>query len=311
MIFLFLINSNIFSQENNEYIFENEIPVLLQGIWQNNHRMISFEQKESAQIVLKLFYGWYYDRVAEPAEIELPRPRNDATSVKSQIIQVSFESIIEPSETSGAWNLVLYYTDFKQSVKIPIAVFDKKLYTDFFIVRQINENELILQAASNVSDITVNIPCVNENVYSYFKNENIFYKIRYWLTDMNYDSDSIVTFEKNDFTGEVSKHLFIGKSVYTCVPGRSTKIRNIEFADFNAENIVFSLDNRICTLSEAYLVQTNESDTDFYKDVIEANKRRRPPPKPPLPRPEVDFYYDEIRELRKNLPIFSIDKSQK
>ena len=44
----------------------SSLPPLLAGLWQNNQRIVSFENLDSASVILKLFYGWYYDRAAEP-----------------------------------------------------------------------------------------------------------------------------------------------------------------------------------------------------------------------------------------------------
>ena len=40
----------------------------------------------------------------------------DATSIKAQVVTVSFEPIIPESDVSGAWNVVLFYPDFNDKI---------------------------------------------------------------------------------------------------------------------------------------------------------------------------------------------------
>ena len=61
------------------------------------------------------------------------RPRNAATSRNSEQVSVSFEPLIPETETSGAWNLHLYYSGFKEEAVIPVAVFGGNLYVDFML----------------------------------------------------------------------------------------------------------------------------------------------------------------------------------
>lgn len=277
---------------------ESEVPVLLQGLWQNESRVVSFEHTAATDIVLKVFYGWYYDRAAEPSSGVPPRPRNDATSQIAETVSVSFEPIIPASNESGAWNVSLYYPSFGETVVVPVAVFGGNLYIDFMLVSD-DSSQRFFQAASNASGITVNLPSVSYNVYSFYDTGSALYKIRYWQTGMDFEQDSLAEFIDDDGTHSVPKHLDIGGTTYTCVPGRGIAIRNIEKIPYDKDSFLISPDGRICVEEDAYLSLLTADSNQLYSEVEVANSRRRPPRPPLLPPPDVDFHYDEISELRK------------
>ncbi|MBR5867542.1 MAG: hypothetical protein IKZ04_06485 [Spirochaetaceae bacterium] len=297
VFFLFFIPSVLFASDENINI--EDVPELLHGVWQNDSRIVVFEQKPSMDIVLKLFYGWYYDRTAEPEENVPARPRNDATSIKAQVVTVSFEPIIPESNVSGAWNVVLFYPDFNKTVVVPVAVFNQKLYTDFNILIE-NENHQVFQAASNASGITVNLPSFSENIYSYYQADENMYKIRYWQTDMDYDSETLAEFKIENENFFVKKHLKVGQTVYTCVPGKGTVIRNVEKISRDLFSFELSPDKRICVNSDCYLSLSQIKADELYEEIKTENSRQRPPRKPLLPPPDVDFHYEQIKDLRKN-----------
>lgn len=185
----------------------SSLPPLLAGLWQNNQRIVSFENLDSASVILKLFYGWYYDRAAEPGaqtvvdstmsttqmdfnysgtsqqdftarnsvtiteevlqfESLPPRPKNDATSPQAQQLLVEFEPLIPETEASGAWNIWITYPDTKERHAIPVAVFDGKLYVNFYL--ETNDSlSRFFQAASNTNGITISTPLQDKEVTSY------------------------------------------------------------------------------------------------------------------------------------------------
>ena len=84
LIFIFSFNF-LWSQEN--------IPLSLQGVWEAKDRFVVFYQQEQTSkpeiiIVLKDFYGWYYDRACEPEILskEFKKSINCATPPKSEQI---------------------------------------------------------------------------------------------------------------------------------------------------------------------------------------------------------------------------------
>lgn len=317
----------------------SSLPPLLAGLWENSHRIVSFESLGAAQMVLKLFYGWYYDRAAEPgpaavvgaslgttqidsdysaaapqeleagggaavSEEELqpedlpPRPRNDATSPQAQRLLVEFQPLIPETETSGAWNVWITYPGVRRREAIPVAVFDGKLYVDFFLAKDLAPARFY-QAASNTNDITIAQPLLDEEVSSYLATGSRMYRIRYWQTDMEYDGATQAVLTGEDGSHEVPRHLLIGGTVYTCVAGRRVDIRNVEEIPHDLSGFTFSGDNRIAVREDAYLSRMDADAAQLYQLVAEANSRKAPPPPPPIPLGDLDFHYDEINDLRK------------
>ncbi len=315
------------------------LPPLLAGLWQNSQRIVSFENLDSASVILKLFYGWYYDRAAEPGAQTLvestmsttqldynysgasqqdfidrnsvtitdevlqydslpPRPKNDATSPRAQQLLVEFESLIPETETSGAWNIWITYPDIKERHAIPVAVFDGKLYVNFYLGSNDNVSRFF-QAASNTNGITINTPLLDKEVTSYLVTGSRMYKIRYWQTDMEYDGETEAVLSGEDGNYQVPKHLLIGGTVYTCVAGRRVDIRNVEEIPLDISGFTMSSDNRIIVQKSAYLSLMDNNASELYQLIAEANSRRAPPPPLPIPFGDLDFHYAEIEDLRK------------
>lgn len=315
------------------------LPPLLAGLWQNNQRIVSFENLDSASVILKLFYGWYYDRAAEPGTQTFvdsimsttqldynysgasqqdfiarnsvtitdevlqydslpPRPKNDATSPKAQHLLVEFEPLIPETETSGAWNIWITYPDIKERHAIPVAVFDGKLYVNFYLGTS-SPLSRFFQAASNTNGITISTPLLDKEVISYLVTGSRMYKIRYWQTDMEYDGKTEAVLSGEDGDYQVPKHLLIGGTVYTCVAGRRVDIRNVEEIPLDISGFTMSSDNRIIVQKSAYLSLMDNNASELYQLIAEANSRKAPPPLPPIPLGDLDFHYAEIEDLRK------------
>lgn len=315
------------------------LPPLLAGLWQNNQQIVSFENLDSASVILKLFYGWYYDRAAEPGTQTFvdsimsttqldynysgasqqdfiarnsvtitdevlqydslpPRPKNDATSPQAQHLLVEFEPLIPETETSGAWNIWITYPDIKERHAIPVAVFDGKLYVNFYLGTS-SPLSRFFQAASNTNGITISTPLQDKEVISYLVTGSRMYKIRYWQTDMEYDGKTEAVLSGEDGDYQVPKHLLIGGTVYTCVAGRRVDIRNVEEIPLDISGFTMSSDNRIIVQKSAYLSLMDNNASELYQLIAEANSRKAPPPLPPIPLGELDFHYAEIEDLRK------------
>lgn len=315
------------------------LPPLLAGLWQNNQRIVSFENLDSASVILKLFYGWYYDRAAEPGAKTLvdstmsttqmdfnysgesqldfternsvtiteevlqydslpPRPKNDATAPQAQQLVVEFEPLIPETETSGAWNIWITYPDVKERHAIPVAVFDGKLYVNFYLGTS-DTLSRFFQAASNTNGITISTPLLDKEVTSYLVTGSRMYKIRYWQTDMEYDGETQAILSGEDGRHQVPKHLLIGGTVYTCVAGRRVDIRNVEEIPLDISGFTMSSDNRIVVEKSAYLSLMDNKASELYQLIDEANSRKAPPPPPPIPLGDLDFHYAEIEDLRK------------
>lgn len=324
------------------------VPALLEGIWQGKERLLMFSGGSEFAVVLRVFYQWYNDRAAEPssfAEVK-SRDRNNASASEPENISVSFITVSENlSRTAGIYWLSVKYPYNKESCLIPVCVIDGKLYLDFLIkvsdsdpYKAMNvENAALLnssgslssssfapqgkksaefdfdsgfyRAASSVaasSGITIAPPVFKKEVFSYFINGGDIYKIRYWLSEMDYSS------EKASFTDEesgakifsVDKFLKIGSDLYQCTTGRSTKIRNIEKSSRPKKKLTFDADKMFVALGDPYLekVPGKSGSEDLLENVAENNKRRKPAPKPIFPPSEINFHWKDISELEKYNP---------
>ena len=147
---------------------ENRCPALLAGLWRGSDRYIYFDGGENAEdsryplsIVLKEYYGWYYDRAAEPAsESEKnPRAKNAAQSTAAEQIFVTYENLLDTDyENCGAWDLIVKYPHEKQSVHIPVAVIEGRLYLDFALHDSADDFYGLYKRTGNVKGITISVP---------------------------------------------------------------------------------------------------------------------------------------------------------
>jgi len=331
-ITLFLCSFLLFPQTQNNSN-KNEESVL-DGIWQGVDRLILFNENESNlegsiksnkstfdfSVVLRVFYGWYYDRAAENekfSEIKT-RDKNDTESRPPEDISIKCRTIFEnESKNAGVYELELIYPAAvystgkvarNESVFVPIAVIDGKMYLDFLT----KQSENFWACSSNADGITISKPRIKDEVLSYYtvkmkneknEDEETFYQIRYWKSGMEF-SDAKATFTDKENSFEVSKFLQIGKELYQCTTGRSSKIRNVKKSHSMLKETVFDSDNTICAFGKPYLIKIDGKNTkeDLIQIVVENNKRRKSPPKPLFPISEIDFHWKEISELEQYNP---------
>ena len=72
----------------------SKTPEELQGIWQGDDRIVFFGSENQFSVILKLYYGWYYDSAAV-SEPEKPFRKNAASSVQPHEIHVEIERLSE------------------------------------------------------------------------------------------------------------------------------------------------------------------------------------------------------------------------
>ena len=113
-----------------------------------------------------------------------------------------------------------------------------------------------------------------------------YYDVRYWLTDMDYDP-SYVTFKYKEDTYSVPKHLQADGENYSCVNGRSKKVRNTMPSFLLSDsNIIYNKDKTVMIKdTEPYLTKLTDKQTieDLMQIINEANARRKPDPEPIFP----------------------------
>jgi len=349
-------------------------PTLLEGIWQGADRYVFFiapseepalsAETASAQsdavvdppnasipdlrrpalntqpselaIVLKTYYGWFFDRAAEPVSFSdnVTRFSCTATAKEAEHIKVVYEPLqvrpprydasgINIPEDSGVWELVIHYgTKDRNITRIPVAVIKNNLYLNFVIKGRTNdtrtsstENPLFgyWQGISSRNSIRVCPLAMNENIISYYVVDNAVYTLRYWLTTMEY-TDAYASFSDGEDSFHVAKHIVSDGSVFTCVTGRSLQIRNIDKSASPLTDYTLDSTGTICAFGKPYLTKvTGKNKASVLMQIVaEANKRRKTDPPPLFPPDNVDWHWDIINMLEKdNTQIQAVRKRQK
>ncbi len=303
-----------------EHVLSDSVPLLLQGIWQGDDRLVMFSNQNEFALVLRVFYQWYNDRACEPASFSeiKSHDRNNTTKSPPEDIQIQYFTIVEnPSKTAGVYELSVKYPHEKLPVLIPLCIIDGKIYMDFLIKDSAEVTDLrfsdsatpdvseksnstgFYRAASSASGITISQPIFKKEVLSYFvADDGGIYRIRYWLSEMEY-SYAKASFSDGDKVFSVDKYLRIGSNVYQCTTGRSTKIRNIQKSAKFENEATFDKDGGIVAFGRPYLVKVPEvSDREaLLASVEENNKRKKPAPKAIFPVTFPKYRWKEITEL--------------
>ena len=255
---------------------------------------------------------------------------------------------------SGAWDLQITYSHDRTVYHVPAAVIGNNLYLHF-TVKVLQTGSATTDTAAttvassgasasngsavstipsqlygfwqdngNASGILISPPYTSKELLSYYITNDSVYHIRYWQTDMEYDPTAEAVFSDGNNRYTVKKHLLVGGLVYTCVPGRGTKIRNIEKSNslpekYTLNSVIVSqrVTNSdgstgitsyetatICALGDPYLSLTDGKQT-IEQLVLAANSRHIPLPKPLFPPSNLDFHWDIIRDLRKYNKLFN------
>ena len=244
----------------------NNVPLLLEGIWKNRQRYIVFdtsfienEDSAIAQIVLRTFYTWYDDRAAEAEDYtkENPLDKNNTTFHQPQKISFRFipltnqvfpensgldvelsdgTLLMSSGKASGAWDLEITYPGWKESFHVPLAVIGDSLYLDFLIketesIPLDEENYHLLggfwRDYGRASGILVSPPVNKKELLSLMIQDDCVYEIRYWESVMDYEEGKMAVFSDGDKSYYVPKQLAAQGRLYTCVNGKGTRIRNI------------------------------------------------------------------------------------
>lgn len=284
------------------------IPTEIEGIWEGKDRIVFFENNESHNnlvLLLKNFYGWYYDRVGEPNEYsnQFKRSKNNTTSRKGEIIELNVNS------KTSFYEVELTYSKLQKNY-VPIVIINDCIFLDFYT--KINDDFLpndeniyngFWQGHCVSKGILLSEQSIPKEIVSYYIFNDKIYPIRYWITDMEYSSD-YVELNSDDNKFFVPKHINTGGNTYTCVNGRSKKIRNVNKPiTFNPENYLFNEKNECFVIDkQPYLVKIADAKTfsDYMQIVNKANSRRKPKRKPLFPPNDLNWHWDLIDELEKN-----------
>lgn len=300
----FLLNFPFFSQD---------IESSLYGIWEGKDRFVFFEENFQNQnnelvVVLKEYYGWYFDRAAENENYskEFKRANNAATYHDVERINFSTKNI--SSKNIEAYEMEIVFSKFQKN-KIPFCVIGDNIFLDFFIQDENNPNFYIgnvLTKGFTISEQKIDdeIECL------YFintqENKNSYVQIRYWITDMEFSLENVLfNLQNNEYF--VKKHINSAGNIYSCVSGKSKKIRNVNKPiDFiNEENKDFTFNNEKTILIKnkiPYLTKIADKKTfsDLVEIVNKQNSKRKPPAPPIFPPNDVNWYWDLIHLLEKD-----------
>ena len=282
-------------------VFSLDIPDNLKGIWEGKDRFVFFENAaddENPQfvIVLKEYYDWYYDRAAEPASYSQKEARtlNSATHKNPEIISFELKQIDDITE---AYQLTVTYSKHYSNTT-SFAIIDDKIYLNMYtkydqIDDELNKDITLYRGYQHSDGFVLNSQPMDENIGLLILLKDKFYDVRYWQTDMDYES-SLVTFKYQNDTFLVPKHLFAEGNNYSSVNGRSKKIRNTQPA-FQIQNqkLFYNQDKTVLILNEeAYLTKLTDKETlnNLFQIIKEANSRRKPDPQPlfPVTLPEIN-----------------------
>ena len=278
-------------------VFSQAIPVPLQGIWEGKDRFVYFDNASDDEnpqfvIILKEYYGWYYDRAAEPVDLaqKEARTRNAAPHKDPEVIPFTIKEL---PEITDAWQLSITYSKHYSNTT-SFAIIDDRIFVNMYTKYDIkDENNQILDQGAELwrgwqhSDgFILNSQPADENISLLIMLNDKFYDVRYWLTDMDYES-SLVTFKYKDDTFMVPKHLYAEGTNYSSVNGRSKKIRNTQPAfNLSAQNVIYNKDKTVLVLKgQPYLTRVTGKETfeDLMQIIKEANARRKPDPEPIFP----------------------------
>ena len=294
-------------------LFAQSIPSKLLGIWESKDRYVFFEQNDEDQlqlvVLLKNYYGWYLNRAAEPASYndKEPRVRNTANARNAEHIYIQN---INTKETGNSLygSLDLSYSTWQKNT-IPFFMLEDSIYLSYYEKDEIDELEnpdkkwTFYRGVAPSKGFMISPQSIPENITGYIIDGEKLYDVRYWKTDMDYSTDYI-TFSYKDDSYQIPKHLRSQETNYSCVSGRSKKVRNaVKPFEYKVENFLYNDEGSAFTKNEEpYLKQLAGRDTfeELIKIVKEANSKRKPDPPALFPPSNLDWHWDLIDMLEKD-----------
>ena len=319
-------------------------PALLEGIWTGDDRYVFFIPENTAAgisaaaqassknakimptdiaLILKTYYGWFYDRAAEPEVFASQSERFlcTATTKEAERLTVTAENLLNRPPRydtngnavpydSGAWELVVKYNGKKRyETRIPVAVIGNELYLDFVLRSDPAEspassgNELrgYWQGVCKRESIRLAPYPRAPEIRSYYVSDDGMYVLRFWETTMPY-TDDLASFDDTGKTFSVAKHIVSSASIFTCVTGRSNRIRNIVKMPLDFGNYKLDETGMICVFGKPYMMKVlgKDSASGLMQIVAEANSRRKDPPPPLFPPSDLNWHWDLIALLEKD-----------
>ncbi len=277
----------------------------LSGIWENPTRFVALSPEGSARIILKTYYGFVFD---------------NAFSASWTASTGDFPSI---------YNLEIRYPGERESGKIPVAIIDDFFYLRFYR-RFLNESSAPAEAAlaglsglwlpgGTGTDILIYRREVPESFHAFYFTESEYFRIRYWKTDARPRELNARFQDSSSLEHGVPKFMTVSGTLYTCVTGGSTILRNyergrysytdgklkLEPSDAETSSPPFLEDILDLTFSEDGMVfavgrpaYQRSAVTDLDAAIAAHNSLRRPPRKPLIEFMDLDFRWDDIERIR-------------
>ena len=297
------------------FIFSETLPSKLLGIWESKDRYVFFEQNDQEDpqlvVILKTYYGWYLNRAAEPEDYSKKeaRVRNTANARNAEHIYIKNLQLTETANSLYG-SLDLAYSGWQKNT-IPFLLIDGSIYLSYFekdIPLEIDENKSwnFYRGIAPSKGFMISPQSLPENITGYIIDGEKLYDVRYWKTDMDYSSDYISFIYKDD-TYQIPKHIRSCETNYSCVSGRSKKVRNtVKAFKYKADDYIFNDDASVFTKKEEpYLKELADKETfeELIKIVKDANSRRKPDPPALFPESDLDWHWDLIDLLESGNPI--------
>ncbi len=297
------------------FIFAETLPSKLLGIWESKDRYVFFEQNDQEDpqlvVILKTYYGWYLNRAAEPEDYSKKeaRVRNTANARNAEHIYIKNINLKETANSLYG-SLDLAYSGWQKNT-IPFLLIDGSIYLSYFekdIPLEIDENKNwnFYRGIAPSKGFMISPQSLPENITGYIIDGEKLYDVRYWKTDMDYSTDYISFIYKDD-TYQIPKHLRSCETNYSCVSGRSKKVRNtVKAFEYKADDYIFNDDVSVFTKNEEpYLKELADKETfeELIKIVKDANSRRKPDPPALFPESDLDWHWDLIDLLESGNPI--------
>lgn len=167
------------------------LPEIFSGAWEKGDRIIFFDSDDENtrvdfSVILKTYYGWFYDRVAEPVSYSEreKRFRCTATAKAPERFSVLFEPIPawqdamsqrNISDSNGsAYEIVLRHAN-KEVTRVPVAVIDDALYLDFAIKSSVDSdyNEIRNLSPQGTAVSEINLSAENADTEAETEKENV------------------------------------------------------------------------------------------------------------------------------------------
>jgi len=261
---------------------------LLNGIWENDSRIVSFSETDEGtietEIVLKTFYSFYYDGiffphesldmlnfariddglymqywVSQPAYTSLgtKNPENldidihEDTNLKIDINETSGEIIETKTEIEIAQNEVFG----GDQNPITLTKIEPTLAPGIF-----------WRPSSNRKEFAIDTVPIQTEVIGYYIDAQHIYKIRYWLTKATFTNVKAELTLIPDIKPKIvliDKYIQIGESIYTSATGLRTLIRNVTSIEMLPGTPKITPDETILVLDEPYLVLSPITNLDL------------------------------------------------